>query len=166
MESAPSPSGRPPGTRHRGPIPYAACVSFGENAGVGPVPQTAPYTHSGCAPLRRVIGFAPGLGRWLTSGIQEMTLHRAQLLTLGVAALMHRITLPSPGRDCLLFVRARWCFSRAPLHRESRGPVSHTVASSVLCIATRSTVPRDLKQQNESPDLNLFWLESADLNLF
>ena len=85
-----------------------------------------------CKPLKRQIATRIGLQQWFTSGVPEMALHRAQLLTLGVSAIMHRTKSPSPGRDFLLFVRVRGCFYRALLYRESRGPVSHTAAASAL----------------------------------
>ena len=47
---------------------------------------------------RSIVHRAP-LQQWLRSGLPQMAFCRAQLLTVGVSAIMHRIRSASPGRD-------------------------------------------------------------------
>ena len=68
----------------------------------------------GCQPVKlRIVQSGYVMLHWLQSGHRHMALHRAQFLPLGLSAIMHRIVCPSPGRDCLLIVRARGYFPRA-----------------------------------------------------
>ena len=68
----------------------------------------------GCQPVvRRIVQGRAAMRHWLQCGDAHMALHRAQFLPLGLSAIMHRIVCPSPGRDCLLIVRARGYFPRA-----------------------------------------------------
>ena len=68
----------------------------------------------GCQPVkRRIVQGRSAMLQWLQSGNRDTALHRAQFLPLGLSAIMHRIVCPSPGRDCLLIVRARGYFPRA-----------------------------------------------------
>ena len=66
-----------------------------------------------CRPVkRRIVQSGSDMMRWLQSGSRDTALHRAQFLPLGLSTIMHRIVCPSPGRDCLLIVRARGYFPR------------------------------------------------------
>lgn len=69
---------------------------------------------AGCRPVvKRIVQSREGMMHWLACGDVAMALHRAQFLPFGLSAIMHRIVCPSPGRDCLLIVRARGYFPRA-----------------------------------------------------
>lgn len=73
-----------------------------------------PHLVAACQPVKkRIVQCRAGMMHWLQCGDAQMALRRAQFLPLGLSAIMHRIVCPSPGRDCLLIVRARGYFPRA-----------------------------------------------------
>ena len=89
-----------------------------------------------CRALKRTFVHKAPLQEWLQSGVPEMAFSRAQLLTVGVSAIMHRIGSPSPGRDFFLLAgvsTGRYCIGR------HGGPVSHTAAASARRTSTIST---------------------------
>ena len=91
-----------------------------------------------CCPLkRRFFTGEKKLVGWLTSGVPEQALYRAQFLPLGLSAFIRRIVSPSPVRDCFLSANARGCFYRTWRIGGGVGPVSHALAASALCTWAR-----------------------------
>ena len=55
-----------------------------------------------CRIPKRALVVKAGVQQWLSSGTHSTAFFRAQLLIVGVSAIMHRIGSPSPGRDFFL----------------------------------------------------------------
>ena len=116
-----------------------------------------------CKVLKRQIVHRVPLQRWLRSGHQQMASYRAQLLTVGVSAIMHRIRSPSPGRDFFLFAgvsTGRYCIG------SRGGPVSHTAAASALRTSTISTGRLEFFFGSSRPARIVFRFGSPDSNRF
>jgi hypothetical protein len=121
-----------------------------------------PGLTTGCRALKRAFVNKAPLQEWLQSGVSpQVAFTRAQLLTVGVSAIMHRIGSPSPGRDFFLLAgvsTGRYCIGR------HGGPVSHTAAASARRTSTISTRRLESLFGSSRPTRIVFRFGSPDSN--